>query len=90
MTTVGKRSIPVERLSKEAMRERREVRLQEYERRYEMSSEKMAALLEMDAIRPTAEVIKWYAVYQGELYARRGTPTTGTLGTTTAPSTKPD
>ncbi len=34
-----------------------EAKLQEYEIRYEMSSEKMATLLELDAIGPTAEVL---------------------------------
>ena len=90
MATVVKRSIPVRRLSSAAMLEELDTRLRQYEIRYEMSSERMAALLEMDAIRPTAEVIKWYAAYHGALYARRATPTAGTPGTTTVPSTKPD
>lgn len=54
-----------------------------YEKRYEMSSERMAVLLEADAIRPTAEVLKWYATFQGAKLLRAKTPTTGTPGTTT-------
>ena len=77
------RVIPREQILRERRRE-----LLEYERRYEMSSERMAALMELDAMRPTAEVIRWYQIY----YAVRSlleeeTPTTGTRGTTTEPST---
>ena len=89
MATTQKYSATVRHVPSDVWLEELDARLQEYEVRYEMSSEKMAALLEMDAIRPTAEVIKWYAAYQGKVYARRGTLTTGTPGTTTAPSTKP-
>ena len=59
-----------------------EEKLRVYEVRYEMSSEKMATLLELDAIRPTAEVLRWYATYQGAKSLRAKTPTTGTPGTT--------
>ena len=62
--------------------------LRKYEQRYEMSSEKMATLLEADAIRPTAEVIKWYSTFQGAKLLRGTTRTTGTLGTTIGLSTK--
>ena len=61
-------------------------KLRQYEVRYEMSSEKMAGLLELDAIRPTAEVLRWHSSYQGALSLRKKIPTTGTLGTTTEPS----
>ena len=60
-----------------------EEKLRVYEVRYEMSSEKMATLLELDAIRPTAEVLFWYATYQGARLLREKTPTTGTPGITT-------
>ena len=83
MATVKKRIIPVRYLSdEEALAEIGE-KLSVYEHRYEMSSDKMAKLLELDAIRPTAEVLKWYATYQGLLSIRRTTPTTGTPGTIT-------
>ena len=90
MATVEKRTIPVRYLSNAEMLAETEAKLHEYEHRYEMSSETMAKLLGLDAIRPTAEVLKWYATYQGLLLIRKTTPTTGTLGTTTATSTKPD
>ncbi len=87
MTTAKKQGIPVRRISSAELLSEMESKLRKYERRYEMSSEKMAALLELDAIRPTAEVLKWYARYQGALSLRKKTPTTGTPGTTTAAST---
>ncbi len=89
MATVKKRTIPVRYLSREEALAETEAKLRVYEHRYEMSSEKMATLLELDAIRPTAEVLIWYADYQGLLLMRKKTPTTGTPGTTTAPSTTP-
>ena len=89
MATVEKRTIPVRYLSDAEMSAETEAKLGEYEHRYEMPSETMASLLEMDAIRPTAEVLKWYVAYQGLLSIRKTTPTTGTLGTTTSTSTKP-
>ncbi len=65
-------------------------KLREYEIRYEMSSEKMATLLELDAIRPTAEVLRWYSAYQGAKLLRAKTPTTGIPGTTTKAYTNAD
>ena len=67
-----------------------EAKLREYERRYEMSSDKMATLLELDAIRPTAEVLKWYSAYQGAKLLRAKTPTTGIPGTTIKAYTNAD
>ena len=90
MATVERRTIPVRYLSHEEALAESEAKLRVYEHRYEMSSEKMAKLLELDAIRPTAEVLKWYVAYQGLLLIRKKTPTTGTPGTTTSTSTKPD
>ena len=80
--------IPVRYLSSGEMLAEVEAELRKYEVRYEMSSEKMATLLELDAIKATAEVIKWYASYQGAKLLRAKTPTTGTPGTTTKASTK--
>ena len=70
------------------MLEERQAKLRKFERRYEMSSEKMAKLLELDAIRPTAEVLEWYQDYYGVQSLLGKTPTIGTPGTTTEPSTK--
>ena len=80
--------IPVRVVPRGTMLAEAERKLRKYEVRYEMSSEKMAALLELDAIKPTAEVIRWYSTYQGAKLLRAQTPTTGTPGTTTKPSTK--
>ena len=80
--------IPVRYLASGEMLAEIEAELRQYEIRYEMPSEKMATLLELDAIRPTAEVLKWYASYQGAKSLRAKTPTTGTAGTTTKASTK--
>ena len=77
------RVVPREQILKERQRE-----LREYERRYEMSSQRMAALMEMDAIRPTAEAIRWYQIYYAvRSLLEEGTPTTGIRGTTTEPYT---
>ena len=67
-----------------------EAKLREYEIRYEMSSEKMATLLELDAIRPTAEVLRWYSAYQVAKLLRAKTPTTGIPGITTKAYTNAD
>ena len=67
-----------------------EAKLQKYERRYEMYSEKMATLLASEAIRPTAETLWWYSAYQGARLLRAKTPTTGILGTTTRAYTNAD
>ena len=84
------RRIPVRVVPPGTMLKEAETELRKYERRYEMSSEKMATLLELDAIRPTAEVLEWYASYQGAKLLRAKTSTTGTPGTTTGPSMKTD
>ncbi len=61
-------------------------RVRAYERRYEMSSEQMAALLQEGRIRETAELIKWmHACRVLELFERK-TRTTGTPMTTTEQS----
>ena len=53
--------------------------MRKLEIRYEMSSGKMAALLELDSIKPTSEILKWYADYQGLKSLREKTSMTGTL-----------
>ena len=57
--------IPVRVVPPGTMLAEAEGKMREYEVRYEMSSEKMATLLELDAINPTAEVLRWYSAYQG-------------------------
>ena len=80
--------IKVRVLSREQMLEERQAKLREYELRYEMSSEEMAALLELDSMRPTGEVIRWYQTYCAVKSLLETTPTTGTPGTTNEQSTK--
>ena len=63
--------------------------IEEYEKQYGMSSAEMAALVDRDEIAPTIEVIKWYHAYDGLKFLIETTPTTGTRGTITEPSTKP-
>lgn len=54
-----------------------EAEIRKYEIRYEMSSEKMAKLLSLDAINPTAEVLQWYSAYSAVRRLRATTPTDG-------------
>ena len=88
MSTTGKAGITVRNVPPGTLLADAERKMRKYEVRYEMSSEKMATLLELDAINPTAEVLEWYATYYEALSLRKTTPTTGTPGTTTKPSTK--
>ena len=85
-----RQKIPVRVLPREQIIKERQEQLRKYELRYEMSSEKMAALVELDAMRQTAEVIRWYQTYYAVKSLLETTPTTGTLGITTEPSTKAD
>ena len=75
-TTKPKQKIPVRVVPAGTMLAEAEAELRQYEVRYEMSSEKMATLLELDAIKPTAEVLEWYCTYQGAKLLRAKTPTT--------------
>ena len=88
MVTSKIKRIPVHKVPAGTMLAELDQKMRKYEIRYEMSSDKMAALLEMDAIRPTAEVLRWYSAYQGAKSIREKTRTTGTVGTTTGQSTK--
>ena len=76
--TKPKQKIPVRILPPGTMLAEVEAKLRKYEIRYEMSSEKMATLLALDAIKPTAEVLRWYSAYQGAKLLRAKPPTTGT------------
>ena len=87
-TTKPRQKIPVRVVPPGTMLAEVEAKLRKYEIRYEMSSEKMATLLALDAIKPTAEVLRWYSAYQGAKLLRAKTPTPGTPGTTTKASTK--
>ncbi len=87
MATKERPRTRVKVVPREQMLAERQAKLRKFERRYEMSSEKMAKLLELDAIRPTAEVLLWYSTYYGVKSLLEETPTTGTPGTTTERST---
>ena len=87
-TTKPRQKIPVRVVPPGTMLAETEAELRQYEIRYEMSSEKMATLLALDAIKPTAEVLRWYSAYQGARLLRAKTPTPGTPGATTKASTK--
>ena len=87
-TTKPRQKIPVRVVPPGTMLAEVEAKLRKYEVRYEMSSEKMATLLALDAIKPTAEVLRWYSTYQGAKLLRAKTPTPGTPGATTKASTK--
>ena len=75
--------IPVRVASREAFIAEKRAIVAEYEQRYEMSSEEMAALVDNDAIVPTMEVMTWYQAYDVLQFLIETTPTTGTPGTTT-------
>ena len=90
MTITGETGIKIRRVPPGTMLAEAERKMRKFEVRYEMSSEDMATLLELDAIKPTAEVLEWYATYYEARSLRKTTPTTGTPGTTTKPSTKAD
>ena len=85
-----RQKIPVRVLPREQIIKERQEQLRKYELRYEMSSEKMATLVELDAMRQTAEVIRWYQTYYAVKSLLATTPTTGIPGITTEPSTKAD
>ena len=85
-----RQKIPVRVLPREEIIKERQDRLRKYELRYEMSSEKMAALVDLGAMRQTAEVIRWYQTYYAVKSYFEETPTTGTPGITTEQSTISD
>ena len=87
MATTRQR-IPVRVLPREEILKEWQDEIRTYELRYEMSSEKMATLVELNAMNHTAEVIRWYHTYFALKYQLEKTPMTGTPGTTTETSTK--
>ena len=82
--------IPVRVAPREVFIAEKRAIVEEYEQRYEMSSEEMAALVDNDAIVPTIEVMKWYHAYDGLKFFLETTPTTGTRGITTETFTTAD
>lgn len=64
MSTTGKASIPVRRVSRAEMMAELQSEIADYEQRYEMPSERMAALIEWGEMNETAEVLKWCFAYR--------------------------
>ena len=83
-----RQEIPVRVVPREQIIKERQEQLHVFEMRYEMSSERMATLVELDAINLTSEVIRWYHVYYAVKSYQEGTHTTGTPGTITGQSMK--
>lgn len=78
-----RQKIPVRILPREEIIEKWLAEIRTFEKRYEMSSEKMVALVDLDAIKQTSEVIQWYHTYYALKSLPEMTPTTGTPGTIT-------
>ena len=75
--------IPVRVAPREVFIAEKRAMVAEYEQIYELSSEKMAYLVDNDKVKPCIEVIKWYHIYDGLQFFLETTPTAGTRGTTT-------
>ena len=83
MSTTGKASIPVHKVSRAEMMAELQKEIGEYEQRYEMPSERMVALVEWGEMKETAEVLEWCFAYRVLESLREQTPTAGSRGTTT-------
>lgn len=81
IATTNKQRIPVRTESRETFIEEKLRIVEEYEKRYEMTSEEMADLVDRDATIPTIEVIQWYRAYDVLQFflETAGTPTFGSL-----------
>ncbi|MYC34813.1 MAG: hypothetical protein F4X64_16770 [Chloroflexi bacterium] len=78
--------IPVRKVSRAEMMAELQAEIADYEQRYEMPSERMAALVEWGEMKETAEVLEWCFAYRALESLREQTPTAGSPGTTTEPS----
>ena len=63
MSTKKIERIPVRVAPREVFIAEKQAIVAEYERRYEMSSEEMAVLVDNDAVVPTIEMMTWYQAY---------------------------
>ena len=90
MPNKNKERIPFQIAPRRQLIEENRRVLREYEQRYEMSSARMAQLVDQDAITPDTEVIKWYHIYDELQFLLATTPTTGIRGTTTETFTTAD
>ena len=78
--------IPVRKVSRAEMMAELQKEISEYERRYEMPSARMAALIEWGEMQETAEVLKWCFAYRALQSLNDRTRTDGSHGKTTKPS----
>ena len=74
--------IPVRKVSRAEMMAELQKEISEYEQRYEMPSERMAALIEWGEMKETAEVLEWCFAYRALESLQEQTPTVGSPGTT--------
>ncbi len=77
MSTTGKAGIPVHNVSRDEMMAELQAEIAEYEQRYEMPSERMAALIEWGEMQETAEVLKWCFAYRALESLKERTQTDG-------------
>ena len=84
------RRIPVVKVPAGTMEKELEDRIKVFERRYEMSSEKMCQAFSLGVVRETAEIIEWLQAYHVLLRFQGATHTDGTHGTTSELSTTAD
>ena len=82
------RKIPVRKVSSGEMRAELDERIRVFERRYEMSSDKMDLAFSLGLVRETAEIVEWMQAYHVRKYLNEKTLTTGTPTTTTEQSMK--
>ncbi len=82
------RKIPVVKVPPGHMEAELRGRIQVFEHRYEMSSEKMCQAFSLGVVRETAEIIEWLQAYHVLQRFQGATPMAGTHGTTTESSTK--
>lgn len=78
--------IPVRNISRAEMMAELQKEISKYERRYEMPSARMAALIEWGEMQETAEVLKWCFAYRALQSLNDRTRTDGSRGKTTKPS----
>ena len=77
MSTTAEARIPVRRVSRAEMMAELQAEVADYEQRYEMPSERMAALIEWGEMKETAEVLKWCFAYRALESLKERTQTDG-------------
>ncbi len=77
MSTTAKTRVPVRKVSRTEMMAELQAEIADYEQRYEMPSERMAALIEWGEMNETAEVLKWCFAYRALESLKERTQTDG-------------